>query len=140
MKPAKTHSAKTGEQTQNRIRLDKWLWAARFYKTRTIARQAIDGGKVQCDGARAKPGKDVMTGMEISLRQGFDEKTVIVTALSEQRRSAAEAQTLYRETQESLDKRLLESERRRMQPSLLLDGGKPDKRDRRLIHQFKGRS
>ena len=66
-----------GTSTQSpaaKVRLDKWLWAARFYKTRSIAKQAIDGGKVHCDGTRAKPGKEVYVGLQITLRQGFDEK------------------------------------------------------------------
>lgn len=121
------------------VRLDKWLWAARFYKTRSLAKQAIDGGKVQCDGNRAKPGKEVSIGMEIRLRQGLDDRTVIVTGISEQRRGAPEARRLYRETEASVEKRLLESEQRRLQPVHLLSAGRPTKRDRRLIHRFKGR-
>lgn len=126
-----------GPGSEEKVRLDKWLWAARFYKTRAIAKQAIDGGKVQCDGAKAKPGKDVCTGMEITLRQGFDEKTVIVTGLSGQRRGAGEAQGLYEETAASINKRQQLSEQRRLQPHPLRTDGKPGKRDRRLIHRFK---
>ncbi|MBG09995.1 MAG: heat-shock protein Hsp15, partial [Gammaproteobacteria bacterium] len=66
-----------------RVRLDKWLWAARFYKTRAIAKQSVEGGKVHCDGMRSKPSKEIALGTRISLRQGFDEKTVIVTKLSD---------------------------------------------------------
>ena len=121
----------------NKVRLDKWLWAARFYKTRAIAKQAIDGGKVHCDGARAKPGKEITEGLKITLRQGFDEKTVIVKAISEQRRGAAEAQLLYQETAESIEKRRLQMEQRKAVPRHLQTEGRPSKRDRRLIHQFK---
>lgn len=120
-----------------KVRLDKWLWAARFYKTRAIAKQAIDGGKVHCDGVRAKPGKEITEGLRISLRQGFDEKTVIVKALSEQRRGAAEAQLLYEETPESIEQRQLKMEQRKAIPRHLQTEGRPSKRDRRLIHQFK---
>ena len=128
------------DKESNRVRLDKWLWAARFYKTRSIAKQAIEGGKVQCDGSRAKPGKEVAVGMELRLRQGFDEKTVTVTALSEQRQSAALAQQLYVETPDSIAARQRNAEMRRLQPAHLQTPGRPTKRDRRLIHQFKGRS
>jgi len=121
----------------NKVRLDKWLWAARFYKTRAIAKQAIDGGKVHCDGARAKPGKEITEGLKITLRQGYDEKTVIVKGLSEQRRGAAEAQLLYEETPESIEQRRLKMEQRKSLPSHLQTERRPSKRDRRLIHQFK---
>jgi len=120
-----------------KVRLDKWLWAARFYKTRAVAKQAIDGGKVHVDGTRAKPGKEVTEGLRITLRQGFDEKTVVVTALSEQRRGAAEAQLLYEETPESIEQRQRQVEQRKAGPRFLQTEGRPSKRDRRLIHRFK---
>jgi len=88
-------------EKQVKVRLDKWLWAARFFKTRAIAKQAIDGGKVHYQGSRAKPSKDVEIGMEITLRQGFDDKTIVIKAISEPRRGAPEAQLLYEETQTS---------------------------------------
>lgn len=121
----------------NRLRLDKWLWAARFYKTRSVAKHAIEGGKVYCEGSRCKPGKEVEIGMEIRLRQGLDEKTVIIQALSEQRRGAPEAQLLYAETEESIEQREKQALERKAQPSLWQSDGKPNKRDRRLIHRFK---
>ena len=120
-----------------RLRLDKWLWAARFYKTRSVAKQAIDGGKVYCEGSRCKPGKEVEIGMEVRLRQGFDEKTVTIKALSEQRRGAPEAQLLYEETEKSIEARLEQAAQRKAQPSLGPSAGKPNKKDRRLIHRFK---
>jgi len=122
-----------------RLRLDKWLWAARFYKTRSVAKQAIDGGKVYCEGARCKPGKEVEAGMEIRLRQGFDEKTVTIRALSEQRRGAPEAQLLYAETEESIEARLEQAAQRKAAPTHWPSAGKPNKKDRRLIHRFKQR-
>ncbi len=125
---------KDGSQT--RLRLDKWLWAARFYKTRSLAKQAIEGGKVQCDGNRAKPAKEIEVGAEVRLRQGFDERTVVVRALSEQRRGAPEAQLLYDETAESIKLREDLAEQRKSQPKLMTPS-KPNKRDRRLIHRFK---
>ena len=121
----------------HRLRLDKWLWSARFYKTRSVAKQAIDGGKVYCEGSRCKPGKEVEVGMEVRLRQGYDEKTVTIKALSEQRRGAPEAQLLYEETEESIEARLEQAAQRKAQPSLGPSAGKPNKKDRRLIHRFK---
>ena len=120
-----------------RLRLDKWLWAARFYKTRSLAKQAIEGGKVQCEGSRTKPSKEIEAGMEIRLRQGFDEKTVIVKVLSEQRRGAPQAQLLYAETEESIKQREATAEQRKAQPSIESSRGKPNKKQRRLIHRFK---
>ena len=122
---------------QSRLRLDKWLWAARFYKNRSAAKQAIDGGKVYCEGGRCKPGKEVEIGMEVRLRQGFDEKTVTIKALSEQRRGAPEAQLLYEETEESTEARLKLAAERKAQPNHGSSAGKPSKKDRRLIHRFK---
>ena len=121
----------------NRLRLDKWLWAARFYKTRSVAKHAIEGGKVYCEGSRCKPGKEVEIGMEIRLRQGLDERTVIIQALSEQRRGAPDAQLLYAETEESIEQREKQALERKAQPSLWQSDGKSNKRDRRLIHRFK---
>ncbi|MGI9251635.1 MAG: RNA-binding S4 domain-containing protein [Pseudohongiellaceae bacterium] len=121
----------------NRLRLDKWLWAARFYKTRAIARRAIEGGKVSCNGTRCKPSKEIIAGNEISLRQGYEEKTIIIKALREQRRSASEAQQLYEETPQSIARRQLLSQQRRMQPRPLQPDTKPTKRQRRQIKQFR---
>lgn len=133
---AKSTSLDKNNELQ-RLRLDKWLWAARFYKTRSVAKQAIDGGKVYCEGNRCKPGKEVEVGMEVRLRQGFDEKTVVIKALSEQRRGAPEAQLLYEETIDSIEARLKQAAERKAQPSLGPSAGKPNKKDRRLIHRFK---
>ncbi|ODP99597.1 heat-shock protein [Salinivibrio sp. ML323] len=119
------------------VRLDKWLWAARFYKTRSVARNMIDGGKVQYNGQRAKPSKMVEVGAEIRLRQGHDEKTVTVMALSEQRQGAPIAQTLYQETESSLAKREHESEMRRLNAHNPRPDGRPDKKQRRDIRKFK---
>lgn len=87
------------------VRLDKWLWAARFYKTRSIAKAMIEGGKVHYNGQRAKTSKLVEVGAMIKLRQGNDEKEVVVQALSDQRRGASEAQQLYQETARSVVER-----------------------------------
>lgn len=120
-----------------RVRLDKWLWAARFYKTRNIAKQAIEGGKVYCDGSRAKPSKEIELYTKIKLRQGHDEKTIEVIKLIDQRKGAAEAQALYCETPESMLLREKRAAERKAQPSFYDQNGKPNKRDRRLIHRFK---
>lgn len=137
MKNPKDNNNENNNAAAKRVRLDKWLWAARFYKTRAIAKQAIEGGKVQLEGSRSKPSKEIEAGMEISLRQGFDEKVVVVRAVSEQRRGAPEAQLLYEETADSLAKRESMAEQRKAQPRYLLGAGKPNKKDRRLITRFK---
>jgi ribosome-associated heat shock protein Hsp15 len=121
-------------------RLDKWLWAARFYKTRAIAKKMIEGGKVFYNGQRAKSGKAVAIGDTIKIRQGFEEKEVSVIALADKRRDATFAQTLYKETSKSLEQR--EKNALARQQGLLLSPAsdkKPDKKQRRLILQFKDR-
>jgi len=117
------------------IRLDKWLWACRFYKTRAIAKTAIDAGKVQYDGSKTKPSRSVQIGSTIKLRQGSDEKTVKIVALSERRQAATIAQTLYAETQESINKRQDVAQMRKL--SAPSTQGKPGKKQRRQIHRFK---
>lgn len=92
-------------QVTEPVRLDKWLWAARFYKTRSIARTMIDGGKVHYNGQRTKPGKLVENGAVIVLRQGNDERTIRVLGITDKRLSAPLAQTLWEETPESIEKR-----------------------------------
>lgn len=85
------------EKSSVEVRLDKWLWAARFYKTRALAREMIEGGKVHYNGQRSKPSKIVELNATLTLRQGNDERTVIVKAITEQRRPASEAVALYEE-------------------------------------------
>lgn len=121
-------------------RLDKWLWAARFYKTRAIAKQMIDGGKVFYNGQRSKSGKAVVLGDRITIRQGFEEKHVIVVALADRRRDATFAQTLYQETTESIETREKNSLARKQ--GILLSPAsdtKPDKKQRRQIRHLKER-
>lgn len=120
-----------------RARLDKWLWAARIYKTRGIAKQAIEGGKVSAAGHKLKPGKEITTGTVLTVRQGRDDRTIEVLGLSEKRGSASEAQQLYRELPESIERRQRLAEQRRMQPTFDQPPGKPDKKDRRLRRRFK---
>ena len=125
---------------KDRIRIDKWLWAARFFKTRGIAKQAIEGGKVQIDGQRTKPSKEIEIGDIIRLRQGFDEKTVLVKSLNDQRRPFSEAKLMFEETQESIEKRMALAEQRKAQPIIWPSSSKPNKKQRRLIHEFKQRN
>lgn len=121
-----------------RVRIDKWLWAARFFRTRSLARAAIEGGKVWYEGARPKVSKEVRPGATLRIRQGYDEKTVRVIALSEERRGAAEAALLYEETAESLAARAtLAADRRMAGAGLQAPPTRPDKRERRQIHRFK---
>ena len=121
-----------------KVRIDKWLWAARFFKTRSLAKQAIDGGKVHVDGQRVKASKELTIGLMLQIRQGFDEREVVVKALSEQRRSAPEAALLYEETTESLARRELSTQQRKLASALQpVSDGRPTKKQRRQIHQFK---
>lgn len=122
---------------EDSLRIDKWLWAARFFKTRSMAAQAVAGGKVHVDGQRAKPARAVRTGDEVRIRKGPMEFTVHVRALSPQRGPASVAQTLYEETPASVAARQALSEQRRLAalatPSVAT---KPDKRARRQIVRF----
>lgn len=128
------------KEVNNTIRLDKWLWAARFYKTRTIAKEMIDGGKVHYNSQRTKPNKNVEIGALINLRQGNEEKEVVVLSLSEQRRGAAEAQLLYQETQTSIEKRERLAAIRRNSISGLYTERRPNKKERRDLLKFKYQS
>ena len=122
----------------DKVRIDKWLWAARFFKTRTLAKQAIDGGKVHCDGQRIKPSKEIEVGLELTIRQGHDEKTVRVDALSDKRRGAPEAALLYSETEASIEKRAREAEQRKTLRGLdMTPDTKPTKKQRRQIHRLR---
>ncbi|QIM64001.1 ribosome-associated heat shock protein Hsp15 [Frederiksenia canicola] len=120
------------------VRLDKWLWAARFYKTRSIAKAMIEGGKVHYNGQRAKTSKIVEIGAVIKLRQGNDEKEVEVLALSDQRRGAPEAQRLYQETEKSIAEReKLAFARKANALSMPHPDRRPNKKERRDLIKFK---
>lgn len=120
------------------IRIDRWLWAARFFKTRNLAKTAIDGGKVHMDGQRVKPSKEIVLGQKIVLKQGWDEKEVVVLGLSDKRGPAPVAQTLYEETEESLLKREKASmERKLAGAAVARPQTKPNSKQRRHIHRFK---
>ncbi|WP_439239145.1 ribosome-associated heat shock protein Hsp15 [Lonepinella sp. BR2919] len=118
------------------VRLDKWLWAARFYKTRSIAKEMIDGGKVHYNGQRTKPNKTVEIGATIKLRQGNEEKEIKVTALSTQRRGAPEAQLLYSETEQSVIAREKIAVARKMN-AMPHPERRPNKKERRELIHFK---
>ncbi|MCK7597846.1 S4 domain-containing protein [Microbulbifer sp. CAU 1566] len=118
-----------------KVRIDKWLWAARFFKTRSIAKQAIEGGKVHAEGQRVKASKEITTGTLLTIRQGWDEKVVEVIALSDQRRGADIAQTLYRETEDSVAKREQFTADRKANNAVITNE-RPNKKQRRQIHRF----
>jgi len=124
--------------SEKKLRIDKWLWAARFYKTRSLAKAAIEGGKVQIDGHKVKVSKEVSIGDTLKIRQGWDEKVIVVKSLSNQRRGAPEAQQLYDETVESIAKRETEAEARKAAGEMVgRPSTRPTKKQRRQIHRFK---
>ena len=122
------------------VRLDKWLWAARFFKTRSLAAEAIDGGKIDVNGDRAKRARLVHAGDTIAVRKAPFEQVVVVRQLSEVRGSGAVAATLYEETAESKAAReKLAAQLRAMGPPVFRDQGRPSKKQRRDIDRFRGR-
>jgi len=121
------------------VRLDKWLWAARFYKTRPLARKAIEGGKVKVEGSRAKPGKTVQIGQRMDIRAGLNSFEITVLDLAEKRGPASVARTLYEETEESKIRREKDAKERRAAAAAEPDfGGRPDKYQRRRIRKLLG--
>ena len=120
-----------------KVRIDKWLWAARFFKTRNLAKQAIDGGKIHCDGQRVKASKEIVVGNRLRVKQGWDDREVEVIALSDQRRGAPEAALLYQETQASLEKREEIAAQRKTLRTNIHTEGRPTKKQRRQIHRFR---
>lgn len=131
---------KNGQQkTDTEVRLDKWLWAARFYKTRSIAKAMIEGGKVHYNGQRAKTSKTVEVGAIIKLRKGNEEKEILVISLSDQRRGAPEAQLLYQETEKSVKQReVIAFARKANALSMPHPDRRPNKKERRELVKFKG--
>ncbi len=121
------------------LRLDKWLWAARFFKTRQLAVEAINGGKVHVDGQRAKPGRTVRPGTRLEIHKSGLVWTIEVTAIDKQRRSASEAARLYTEDEASQQKRQELIRQRRELGAANTSDGRPTKRDRRRLDQFTGR-
>jgi ribosome-associated heat shock protein Hsp15 len=120
-----------------KVRIDKWLWAARFFKTRGLAREAIKGGKVQIDGHRVKPGRTLATGDRLTIRRGEDEFEVTVTDLGERRLSAPLAQQKYVEDPASVARRETAAAQRKLDQQARAERqGRPDKRQRRQIVRF----
>ncbi len=122
---------------KEKVRVDKWLWAARFFKTRSLAKTAIEGGKVQLEGQRVKVSKEIVVGDRLLVRQGWDEKEIVVLALSEQRGPAAIAQTLYEESQESIARREREAQLRKAAGGVNRPLHRPDKHERRQLNRLR---
>ncbi len=128
----------TASDDARRVRLDKWLWAARFYKTRRLAKTAVDGGKVHLNGTRTKPAKEVVPGDRLTVTRGEVEQTVTVVKVAERRGSATVAATLYEETPQSIDTReRLRSERRMRAAGLTVPKSRPNKQQRRALRELK---
>jgi len=122
------------------VRIDKWLWAARFFKTRSLALRACELGRIESNGIQAKPAREVRAGDMLRVKNDGGEFQIEVLALSEMRGPAAVAQTLYRETEASKEARMKLAEERKAMPNFeMLREGKPSKRDRREIGRLRGR-
>ncbi len=122
---------------EEKVRLDRWLWAARFFKTRSLATKAVSGGHVHLNGQRVKPAKNVQPGDTLVIRKDHLEFTVIIQGLSERRGPARIARTLYAETDESLRRRQqVREERRQIRGPAIRPDRRPDKRQRRKIREF----
>ena len=127
-----------GSEDLDKVRIDKWLWAARFFKTRSLATEAVDGGKVEVNGERAKPAKAIKPGDEVRLRLGPYEHVLIVRALGERRGPASVAQSLYKETEASRAAREKLGAQLKMAPAAFVyeEKGRPTKKDRRELSRF----
>ncbi len=123
------------------VRIDKWLWAARFFKTRAMATTAIKNGKVKCAGKRVKPSRMLAAGETLEIERGFERFEVVVNSLTDQRGPATLAQTLYSETEDSQQKRKMEADKRRMAAlQRPVSTSRPDKKQRRQIMRFNRQS
>jgi ribosome-associated heat shock protein Hsp15 len=121
------------------MRLDKWLWVARFFKTRSLATEAVDGGKIKLNGNAAKPAKELKVGDSLRIRSGDEDWEVLVMGFNEQRRPAVEARQLYAETTESVAERARMAELRKLAPGKDTgQKGRPTKRDRRQLSRLRG--
>jgi ribosome-associated heat shock protein Hsp15 len=129
------------EENNESIRIDKWLWAARFFKTRSLAADAVTGGKIDVNGARAKPSRIMRLGDKLNIRRGPYESTIVVKGLAKLRGPASEAQLLYEETEESIRRRELTSAQLKLEhPPEFHSPGRPSKKDRRAVLRFTKRS
>ncbi|MGB0221753.1 MAG: RNA-binding S4 domain-containing protein [Luminiphilus sp.] len=120
-----------------RLRIDKWLWAARFFKTRSIAKTAIEGGKVHIDGQRVKVSREIGVGDIVVVKQGWDEKEIEVIALSDRRGPASEAQRLYAETERSATRRAKEAEARKAAGAMARPAQRPGKHERKALERLR---
>ena len=125
------------EHGNSKVRIDKWLWAARFFKTRSLAKTAIEGGKVQLAGQKVKVSREVAPGDMLRVRQGWDEREVKVIATSEQRRAAPIAQTLYEETETSIERRARAAEARKAAGTLARPSQRPGKHERTALERLR---
>jgi ribosome-associated heat shock protein Hsp15 len=125
--------------TDSKVRLDKWLWAARFFKTRSAATDAVHGGKIDVNGEGAKPARPVQPGDTVRVRLAPYEHIVVVTGLADRRGSATVAAGLYQETDASRTARERLHEQLRLAPNLEFTAGKPTKKDRRAFEKFRGK-
>lgn len=136
------NSDKASDNELAKVRADKWLWAARFFKTRSLAKEAIESGKVQMGGQKIKVSRELQVGDVLSIRQGhatrLEEKVVVIKALSENRGNATIAATLYDETDESIAQRQFMAEQRKLD-NLARPDSRPSKKDRRELEKFKNR-
>ena len=121
----------------DRLRIDKWLWAARFFKTRSIAKTAIEGGKVHIDGQRVKVSREISVGDIVMVKQGWDEKEVEVLALSDKRGPAPEAQLLYAESERSVHRRTKEAEARKAAGAMARPTQRPGKHERKALERLR---
>tara|TARA_B110001452_G_scaffold229817_1_gene205882 strand:- start:487 stop:861 length:375 start_codon:yes stop_codon:yes gene_type:complete len=119
-----------------KVRIDKWLWAARFFKTRALSKAAIENGKVHLGSQKCKPSRIIEAGEVVKIRQGDDEKTILVIDVSEHRRGAAEAQALYQETPDSIEQREKKAAERKAFHGSMPASVRPNKKQRRQIHRF----
>ena len=119
-----------------KVRIDKWLWAARFFKTRALSKAAIEGGKVHLGSQKRKPSRIIEVGETLRVRQGDDEKTILVVDVSEHRRGAVEAQQLYQETPDSILQREKKAAERKAFHGSMPASVRPNKKQRRQIHRF----
>jgi ribosome-associated heat shock protein Hsp15 len=132
--------ARPGDDS-SRVRIDKWLWAARFFKTRALAAEAVNGGKVHLDGQRIKAARAVKVGDVYEIQRGWERMTVVVKELAARRGSATVARTLYEETPESIERREHEAEQRRLaRLQRPVSDHRPNKKERRQLRSFSGKS
>lgn len=128
-------------QAEPGVRVDRWLWAARFFKTRSLAKQAIEGGKVHLEGQRIKPAKEVRIGQKLAITRGEAVFDIVICALTDRRGPASHAQTLYAETEASIERRASEQAMRRMQRAgLRVPETRPSKKQRRELIQLKAQT